>query len=389
MNGMTRYVILSAVAILILWYGIPSSIAAQSISVVSVLVDEEALARPHDVELMGNLAFVPGKAGSLAIIDIADAASPRILWHIYDEVGRMEDAETVLPMPPWLFLGSNDFSSINIADPRRPRFLKTISNRLFIQRINGMVRRGDHIIAAGKDGYISVFDVSDPHNPLFAGAYPARENDNMGWPHDIDLTGERQEYIITVDPARFGMLGEPGKVAIYRIADPSTGKILPVDRWTLISQIIGYDLDGANRIDVFGHFACVTGSNTDHFGNVVLLDISDPEKMKRTAIMPFPDSRGPNGLTVAGKIAFAAGGQTIGAIDVSDPLRPSFLTVIKPLEIFPDGKDNAHDLVYRDGYLYVTGQNSSSFGILKIHDTRILQLASDTNYQTLPGDSDP
>ena len=35
--------------------GFPFSIAAQPISVVSVLVDEEALARPHDVELIGNL----------------------------------------------------------------------------------------------------------------------------------------------------------------------------------------------------------------------------------------------------------------------------------------------------------------------------------------------
>jgi len=41
--------------------------------------------------------------------------------------------------------------------------------------------------------------------------------------------------------------------------------------------------------------------------------------------------------------------------------------------------DNAHDLVYRDGSLYVTAQNDNQFGILKISDRRILEL-------TVPGD---
>ena len=47
-------------------------------TVLSVLVDETALAGAHDVELQGNLAFVAGKGGSLAVIDVADPARPRI-----------------------------------------------------------------------------------------------------------------------------------------------------------------------------------------------------------------------------------------------------------------------------------------------------------------------
>ena len=40
------------------------------LELVGVLHDEHALRRPHDVELQGDVAFVPGKGGSLALIDI-------------------------------------------------------------------------------------------------------------------------------------------------------------------------------------------------------------------------------------------------------------------------------------------------------------------------------
>ena len=37
--------------------------------------------------------------------------------------------------------------------------------------------------------------------------------------------------------------------------------------------------------------------------------------------------------------------------------------------------DNAHDLIFRDGHLYVSCQSDHSFMILKIDDERILSLA--------------
>ena len=50
----------------------------QAFTSVAVLHDDNALAGAHDVELQGNFAYVPGKGGSLAIIDIADPRKPRI-----------------------------------------------------------------------------------------------------------------------------------------------------------------------------------------------------------------------------------------------------------------------------------------------------------------------
>jgi hypothetical protein len=37
--------------------------------------------------------------------------------------------------------------------------------------------------------------------------------------------------------------------------------------------------------------------------------------------------------------------------------------------------DNAHDLVYREGYLYVAARNDNRGGILKVLDPKILDLA--------------
>ena len=37
--------------------------------------------------------------------------------------------------------------------------------------------------------------------------------------------------------------------------------------------------------------------------------------------------------------------------------------------------DNGHDLMYRDGYLYVTAQNDNRFGVLRVADKKVLELA--------------
>ena len=39
--------------------------------------------------------------------------------------------------------------------------------------------------------------------------------------------------------------------------------------------------------------------------------------------------------------------------------------------------DNGHDLVYRDGYIYVTAQNDHSLGVLKVEDPRVMALVGE------------
>lgn len=354
-------------------FGHETTVGAEAaFSVAAVLSDDEALSRPHDVELQGNLAFVPGKGGSLAVVDVADPENPTILWHRHDPQGLF-DAETVLPLGDYLLLGTNDLISIDVANPREPRFLKTISDRDRISRINGMVRRGDRVFAASKDGWVDVFDIANPASPTFVGALNTRENGRLQSPHDIDVF---RDHVVVVDPAGFGRRGLPGKVGVYRVVDRVTREPLPVERWPLVGVLVSHDLVGVNRVQVRGHYAFVAGSQGDKPSNAVSVDLSDPARPTQAAVVRFSDTRGPNGLTIAGDVLFLAGGQTVEAIDVRNPAKPVKLASYTCQEAFPAGRDSAHDLVYRDGYLYVTGQNDHCLCILRVDSPLIRDLAA-------------
>jgi len=316
---------------------------------------------------------VPGKGGSIAIIDVADPTKPHILWH-RQEQRQLHNAETVLPLGHYLLLGTNDLVSIDISNPLAPRFCKTVSDRTRISRINGMAKRGDYVFAASKDGWIDVFDVSDPGSPILVGARNTRSSGELGWPHDIDVFGD---YIVVVDPAGFGRRDLPGKVGIYRIAHPVTGELVPVTGWEQVGALANYDLAGANRVQVAGTYAFVAGSQPDKPGKAVVVDISDPARPAQVAALSFSNARGPNGLTIAGSVLFLAGGQTIEAVEITEPTRPVKLASYNCLQAFPAGRDSAHDLLYRDGYLYVTGQNDNCFCILRVNSPRIRELAKE------------
>ena len=88
-------------------------------------------------------------------------------------------------------------------------------------------------------------------------------------------------------------------------------------------------------------------------------------------------------MTAVGQVLFVAGGEAVEAIDISDPSLPVSIGQYRGGELFPTRRlflggnprfDNAHDLVYRDGHLFVTAQNDNQLGILRVNDTRILEL---------------
>jgi len=350
-------------------------------SIASVLSHDEAFAGAHDVELSGNLAFVPGKGGSIAIVDIADPAKPKLLWFKRDGK-ELQDSETVLPVGKHLLLGTREFFSLDVSDPGKPVFLKKVADRTAgrIDRINGMVKRGDYVFAANKNGWVDVFDVSDIQSPSLFGAFETRKKFGLLSPHDVDTFGD---CIAIVSPNGFGTK-LVGHFALFKVMDDA-GRVLPVDKWELQSIVEDKRLIGANRVQVSGRFAYTGGSwsvdprkkqGPDTFSDLAVIDISDPKKPRIVASMPFSGARGPNGLTIAGKVVFLAGGQSVDAIDISDPHHPVKLGA----QTFPRIKDaqrtdNAHDLIYRGGYLYVSCQTDDAFLILKVTDKRILDLA--------------
>jgi len=355
----------------------PSSAAPRdgAIRVVSKLRHDEALNEAHDVELQGDLAYVPGKGGSIAIIDVADPSKPRLVWFRRDE-GSLPDAETVLLGDDRLFLGTRDFHSIDVANPREPVFDDTLIDRTKIDLINGMVRRGDYIFAASKSGMVNAFDVLDPASPKLAGVIRARERYQIMLPHDIDLF---EPYLVVVDPNGFGE--RPGSLALFRVFDDA-GQLLPEAKWDLAGRLTAVVLSGANRVQVRGRHAFVGGSYSPRnsggklMAKGIVVDLSEPTAPRVVAKVEFPDIRGPNGLTVTGDVWFLAGGQTVEAYDIREPARPRRLTSFTSAEAFPTADDNAHDLVYRDGYLYVTSQGDDGLVILHVDDDGIRRLAA-------------
>ncbi len=354
------------------------SFAEDAFTLVGLLHDDQALNRAHDVELQGNIAYVPGKGGSLAIIDVSDVTKPKLLSSLFGIEG-MEDAETVLPMGDILLVGTRDFLAVDVSDPRAPKIVKRISDRPRIDLINGMALRGDFVFSANKTGYVGVFDVKNPANPKLWGVLDAKKNGEMSKPHDVAAFGD---HIIVVNADHEAI----NNAQVYRVADATTHQILPVDQWKIESTItgngkLGENLNGANRVAVTGSYA---GIGAFVRSSVGVIDLKDPTNAKQIANMPVVDIAA-TGMAAVGQIIFAAGGEGVEAIDISNPAMPVSIAQYRAGKLFPTrrlmmGKtarfDNAHDLVYRDGYLYVTAQNDNQLGILKVNNARVLELVA-------------
>ena len=142
-------------------------------------------------------------------------------------------------------------------------------------------------------------------------------------------------------------------------------------------------LAGANRVRTRGQFAYVgsslsqnTNRTDDLRSNVSVIDLSDPAAPRLRGSIDFPDAGGPNGLELAGTMVFAAGGQTVQAIDVANSEMPCELGRLAAPTAFPGGQDDAHDLVYHEGHLLVTAQTSHSLVVLRVADESIRAAAA-------------
>ena len=353
----------------------PSHEPPDPLELVGLLHDERVLHRPHDVELSGNVAFIPGKGGSLALVDISDPARPTLLSALTD-LPELEDAETVLPLGDVLLLGTRDFLSVDVSDPMRPKILKTISDRPRIDKINGMVKIGDFVFTANKIGFVGVFDVSEPRSPTLVDAFDARPHGQMS-PHDIAQVDDSR--IIVVDTAR----GTDAAVQVYRVFD-GRGRLAPASQWAPEGRIASHrgtrlDIEGANRIAVSGRFAYLGAFVPDR---VAILDLSNSFQIFQTANLPVCDIDA-TGMTIVGDALFVSGGECVEAIDVSNPEHPVSIAQYRNGDLFPSREivlggepryDNGHDLVYRDGFLYVSAQNDARFGVIKVNDSRALEL---------------
>jgi len=368
--------------------------APATLTLAAVLRDETALAGAHDIEIRDGRAYVAGKGftaravpsngvypyekgkgGSFAIVDVKQPAAPKLLWFAPDPTAY-EDAETVMPLgKDRLLVGTRDLFLFDVSNPAKPKQLTAIKGRPQVDIINGFARIGNAVFAANKQGYIFAVDVSAPDTIKLLGARETRDSGELSSPHDAAFCGD---LLVVVSPEGFGREGRPGRLGVYRVADAKTHRILPASQWRLVGRLEHVRLAGANRVMTRGAFAYIGSSlaknsnRADNLrGNVSVVDLSDPAEPKLRGSVDFPDECGPNGLEIAGAIVFAAGGRTVQAIDMSNPDEPRELGRFSSAEVFSGGQDDAHDLVYHDGHLFITAQNSHSLVVVRVTDERI------------------
>jgi hypothetical protein len=355
----------------------PATASPDSLKVVAVLQDDAALAGAHDIEVRDGLVYIAGKGGSLAVVDVKQPTAPTLLWSARD-AQAYEDAQTVLPLGGnRLLVGARDLLLFDIRQPAQPTLLSTVKDRPRVDRINGFARFGDTVFAASKDGFIVAIDVSAPDRIRLLGIRSARLHDNLAMPHAVALVGD---LLVVVDGSGFGRDGKPGQIGVYRVIDPVTRAPLPPDQWTAPTVLADLRFAGANRVMTSGSIAYIGSSlapesprNRGLQNNVTIVDLSDPVMLRVRGSIAFPDGRGPNGLEITRHVVFAAGGQTIQAIDVSNPDQPRELAHVTAPAAFPGEADDGHDLVYYDGHLFVTAQTSHALVIVRVEGKRLLE----------------
>lgn len=334
-------------------------------AVVGAIQDPDRLAGAHDIQLQGNFAYITGKWNSFAIVDISDPSTPRVTGSLMAGVG---DGGALMVMDDVCLLGADELLVIDISSPVNPSITKRISHKT-IHGINGMARWGTHVLTASKIGYVNVFDATEPSNPIFLGSLDTKRNGGIEAPHDIAVLGD---HMVIVNQE----LGAPIKLRIYRVGEAATGTLWPIDEWIVEGALRESVMDGANRIVVRGRHAAVA-SNYAH--TVGMIDLSDPRRPLLAAVLETSDIQ-PSGLTIDGSVLFAACERTVEAIDIRDPQHPRPLGHVKAPDLLLIGdpttyerqrrRGGGHDLEYRNGLLYVTGQSSNGLGILEFRSNR-------------------
>jgi len=269
-----------------------------------------------------------------------------------------------------LLVGTRDLFLFDVSKPAKPKQLTAIKGRPQVDIINGFARIGNAVFAANKQGYIFAVDVSAPDTIKLLGARETRDSGELSSPHDAAFCGD---LLVVVSPEGFGREGRPGRLGVYRVADAKTHRIVPASQWRLVGRLEHLRLAGANRVMTRGAFAYIGSSlaknsnRADNLrGNVSVVDLSDPAEPKLRGSVDFPDECGPNGLEIAGAFVFATGGRTVQAIDMSNPDEPRELGRFSSAEVFSGGQDDAHDLIFHDGHLFVTAQNSHALVVLQV-----------------------
>jgi hypothetical protein len=305
-----------------------------------------------EIELRGLDLFVADAAFGLHVFDLSDPTQPveRALVNLGEYVH-----------------GFDLFGDIAVVDHGRYGDalvdLTHIGPRPVLARVptggnaTSMARLGEHVLVADGDQSLAVFDISDPTNPVIIS--------RMELGRDCQLVAVDGQYVA---------VSHPDGATLLDYLDPSNPVVL--SSIVVPERVAGVAIDGARL-----------GLAHTNLG-VFLYDISDRANPIQRTILPSPIGTPGFDLVqfVDSFLYTNHGANGLMVFDITDLGQPVFQT-------FDSRARNAHDMEYRNGYLYVatTSEGARIYDCSNPADPAILStyrglLSENVKYITAEGD---
>ena len=306
------------------------------------------------IAVAGNLVLL-GEPGALWVIDVADPTTPVDIGRYTRECNGVVFAGNLA----YVASGINGLRVMSIENPLIPAQIGTVSTG---GTAHGVDVAGDlACIAAGGAGLVTV-DVSDPTNPVVLGSYPTVDAFRVTIEGDFAYVADRNEGGLIFDirqpadptpiqPAIGGGLGyafvpwgyfaylcrESAGLDVVVTADEVNPPLIP-GTGPVLSTCVDLAMSGSHAVSALGS------------QGVMVTDFSNPNDPLTYGWASGFDGQN---VAVAGDYAYAAGGDGLVVIDITDPTMPT--PVVTGI--------GASDVAADEHILYLAGGGISAYDI--------------------------
>lgn len=240
-------------------------------------------------------------------ISAVNVDSPELSHHIFSHGSNWSAWDSVTDDRYAYVVTSTGLAVVDLADPRYPHTVGTVSLGSLWSSNDDVVKSGDYVFFVA-EWDLAVVDVSDPTAPYLAGSYRLQSNATMRG--------------LSVSSRYAFVAAEWEGLRILDIADPTQPKELA----RYVEGMV------ANDVAILGSYAYVADSAV----GLRVLDIADPLVPQEVGRWSTGTGNGAERVLVDGSQAYVYAGPDVVIVDVSDPAQPQRLSAVT----FDDGVRN-------------------------------------------------
>jgi len=292
----------------------------------------------YDVAVVGNHAYLANHENGLAIMDISDPASPKLIGSC-DTAGTAWD---VVVAGNYAYVADHNggLAIVDISNPSSPVVTGTCGTT---GNALGVAVSGNYAYLADYANGLSIVDITNPSSPKIAGTY--------------DLAGDAWDISVVNNYAY--------------VADTSNGLVvLDVSNPASPNVVSNYNCNAAYDVAVIGNYAYVADQNS----GLIILNVADPSSPTRVG--SYDEDTFAHSICVSGNYAYVSEGKDgILILNVSNPELPEFAGSYDTVEY-------VNSVAVADNYAYLANVNDG-FAILHLSATPAD--TTDMNDATPPG----